>query len=334
MQSGITASQELLSAFQTLVSSPSQRGLLATISAEQLVPSQPIPSTSPDFLADLSTLPALLTPTAAAYILLRYSAAPDGFVAVTYVPDAAPVRQKMLFAATRLTLVRELGIERFRETVFATTTEELTADGWRRHERHVGEKAPLTEEERALEGVKEAEAEESRGTATRRGHVSSGVSFPVREDAVEALRALVAGSGEDGENLVQLKIDVSTETITLVSHTSTSASSLSSAISDTEPRYSFFRYSPPSHTSTASSSPPIIFIYTCPTGSKVKERMVYAASRAFVIQVASTEAGVEVAKKMEATSPEEITAEMIEDEFRPKEEAKSGFSRPKRPGRR
>jgi len=30
-------------------------------------------------------------------------------VAITYVPDKAPVRQKMLYASTRLTLTRELG---------------------------------------------------------------------------------------------------------------------------------------------------------------------------------------------------------------------------------
>jgi twinfilin-like protein len=36
------------------------------------------------------------------------------------VPNAAPVRQKMLFASTRLTLVRELGGEHFPESIFTT----------------------------------------------------------------------------------------------------------------------------------------------------------------------------------------------------------------------
>ena len=121
-------------------------------------------------------------------------------MAVTYVPDTANVRQKMLFASTRLTLTRELGTERFRETIFATTRPELTAEGWRKHDKHGELEAPLTEEEQTLQGVKEAEAEASRGTGARSSHVSSGLSFPMSEDALAALKGLPDGQ----ENLVQL----------------------------------------------------------------------------------------------------------------------------------
>ena len=68
-----------------------------------------------DFSSDLSQVSSLLSPTSARYVLLKIAhGESDGFVAVTYVPNGAPVREKMLFASTRLTLVRELGIERFR----------------------------------------------------------------------------------------------------------------------------------------------------------------------------------------------------------------------------
>lgn len=165
------------------------------------MPLDPIPSESADFFADLSSLTSLLKDNEAAYIVLRRHAdASDGYVAVTYVPDTAPVRSKMLFAATRLTLVRELGLERFRETIFVTTKTEVTADGWRRHDRHGEIQAPLTQEDRALQGVKKAEAEASQGTGARSSHVSSGVSFPISEEALLALRDLEGGM----ENLVQL----------------------------------------------------------------------------------------------------------------------------------
>ena len=111
----------------------------------------------------------------------------------------------MLFASTRLTLVRELGLERFRETVFVTTTQELTAEGWKKHEKHGELKAPLTEEEKTLQGVKEAEAEASRGTTSRSSHVSSGLSFPISDAALQALRSLTGGS----DNLVQLVLTAS-----------------------------------------------------------------------------------------------------------------------------
>ena len=60
--------------------------------------------------------------------------------------------------------------------------------------------APLTAEEQALEGVKQAEAEASRGTSTRSSHVSSRVGFPVTDDAKRALQDLRSSD----ENLVQL----------------------------------------------------------------------------------------------------------------------------------
>jgi twinfilin len=107
----------------------------------------------------------------------------------------------MLFASTRLTLVRELGIERFRETIFATTKEELTKEGFEKHDKHTKMEAPLTEEEQSLGEVKRKEAEEGRGMAERKSHVSSGVSMPITDEAVSALKGL---ADEGGDNLVQL----------------------------------------------------------------------------------------------------------------------------------
>ena len=189
-------------AFNTLVSSPTvQRGLFVGIEKESLVPRQIISLSSTDFFDDLSELENLLTEDEAAYIILRrYQNAPDGLAAVTYVPDKANVRQKMLFASTRLTLVRELGAERFRETLFATTKSELTPEGWRRHDKHGELKAPLTEEEQTLEKVKEAEAEASTGTTARSSHVKGPLTFPLSAAAQQALEGLPKG----GENLVQL----------------------------------------------------------------------------------------------------------------------------------
>jgi twinfilin-like protein len=107
----------------------------------------------------------------------------------------------MLFASTRLTLVRELGIERFRETIFATTKEELTPQGFEKHDKHVTLEAPLTEEEQTLGDVKRKEAEEGRGMNERRSHVSSGVSMSITDEALKALKSL---AGEGGSDLVQL----------------------------------------------------------------------------------------------------------------------------------
>jgi twinfilin-like protein len=77
-----------------------------------------------------------------------------------------------------------------------------------------------------------------------------------------------------------------------------------------------------------------LFIYTCPSGSKIKERMLYAASSRSAIQLAEAEAGLKVEKKIEASSPDEISEESIDGDLHPKVEVKKAFERPKRPGRK
>lgn len=158
---------------------------------------------SPASFADNITnllLPSI-TDTDPLYILLKRHDTVPKLVAVSYVPDTAKVRQKMLFASTRLTLVRELGREHFRETIFTTTKDELTPDGFLKHDKHEQLEAPLTEEERSLQGVKNAEAEEgSRGTGTREIHLSQTMNMPVQEDALAALKDL----STEGKNLVML----------------------------------------------------------------------------------------------------------------------------------
>lgn len=108
----------------------------------------------------------------------------------------------MLFASTRLTLVRELGREHFRETIFATTRDELSPAGFERHDKHERLEAPLTEEERSLQGVKQAEAVEgSRGTGTREIGMGQTMTMPVGDDALASLKEL---AGDGGKNLVML----------------------------------------------------------------------------------------------------------------------------------
>ena len=124
-------------AFRELVSDRSQRGLVITISSEALVLKHTLLANG-TFEADLMQLDDVLTPVEPAYIILRRyeGSAKPPFIAITYVPDAANVRQKMLFASTRNTLLRELGTDRFGESIFATLKEELTVKGFERHDAH------------------------------------------------------------------------------------------------------------------------------------------------------------------------------------------------------
>ncbi|KAI0882018.1 actin depolymerizing protein [Annulohypoxylon maeteangense] len=334
MQSGISASQELISAFNTLLSDTSQFGLLVTITGESLTPKETLTGASSNFSSNLSKLTPHLKPDEALYILLRRHDTAPYLIAVTYVPDSAKVRQKMLFASTRLTLVRELGSEHFRETIFATMAEELSVAGFEKHDRHSELEAPLTEEERTLGEVKRAEAEAGAGTGSREIHLSSHMKMPVATDALVALSAL---GREEGSGLVMLKINPETEVVELFPDSSTpkTITELVNTISSTEPRFTFFRYK---------ASPPrggeeknvILFFYTCPStpGTKaIKFRMVYPLMKRAVLTVATTEAGLQIEKKFEVEEPSEITEEIVTSELFPETETKAGFRRPKRPGR-
>jgi len=217
MQSGISASQELVSQFNTLLGSRDHFGLVATIANEQLQPLGLLtPSSSGNSFS--ANVTALLTPkikpNEALYVILRrYDSAP-ALVAVTYVPDTAPVRQKMLFAATRLTLVRELGSEHFRETIFATTAAELTPAGFEKHDAHSKLDAPLTEEERTLGEVKRAEQEAGTGTGTREIHLSKSLSMPISDEALSSLKELAPGNGRELVMLVSGPSPISTILLT------------------------------------------------------------------------------------------------------------------------
>ncbi|KAI0405647.1 hypothetical protein F4802DRAFT_596916 [Xylaria palmicola] len=333
MQSGISASEELVSQFSQLLSDDSQFGLLVTIASEALTPLARLPRSSPDFNANLAQLAPYLKPDEALYVLLRrYDHAPF-LVALTYVPDTAKVRQKMLFAATRLTLVRELGSEHFRETILATTADELSPAGFERHDKHTGLDAPLTEEERTLVEVKRAEAQSSTGTAVREMYLSSTMSMPVKEDALAALSELGRG---DGRLLVMLKVNPEDESIELVPNHSNpmSIAEAVNVISTSEPRFTFFRYRP--SRPGADNKDVLLFFYTNPAtaGTKaVKTRMIYPLQKRAVLFMAEKHCGYAAEKKFEVEDPSEITEELVLADLFPKVETKTAFKRPKRPGR-
>ncbi|KAL2161771.1 hypothetical protein VTH06DRAFT_7555 [Thermothelomyces fergusii] len=337
MQSGISASQELVAQFNELLASEAHFGLLVTIAAEELRPlrllTPPSPPSPASFDADVeSLLRPHVRPNEALYVILRRYPSAPALVAVTYVPDTAPVRQKMLFASTRLTLVRELGSEHFRDAFFATAPDDLSPAGFRSHDAHAALEAPLTEEERSLGEVRRAEQEAGMGTATRELHLGRNVVKPVAEDALQALKDLGAG---DKRSLVMLRINPDSESIELVPDDSSPSSipELVQAISPAEPRFTFYRFS---HVHNGTESSPLLFFYTCPTNfstKAIKFRMLYPLMKRAVLSVAEEEAGLKPDKRFEVEDPSEITEQGVLDDLHPKVEVKKGFSRPKRPGR-
>lgn len=66
------------------------------------------------------------------------------------------------------------------------------------------------------------------------------------------------------------------------------ANTVESRISSSAPQYTFYHYP---------DSDAVIFIYTCPFGSSIRERMMYASSRMSALALAE-EQGLKVSKKV------------------------------------
>lgn len=257
-------------------------------------------------------------------------------VFIMFVPDIAKVRSKMLYASSSSALQRQLGgAGYFSRQIFWTEIEEVSGKGWKEHLAHEKLSAPLTDEERSLQDVREKEVGQMLGTNARKSHVNymsggSAVQVKIHDEAKAALEALASSAG-----VVGLSMDMAAE-ILVLSKSKTGGSSVtkqelvSSYIDANNPQFTVYK-----PTSTGAAT----FIYTCPSGSKVKERMVYAVNRKSVAKIAR-DLGIEIGKEIEGTDGEEVVQEIEEngeDQASVAKErlvTKPRFNRPKAPGRR
>lgn len=242
----------------------------------------------------------------------------------------------MLFASTRSTLTRDLGLEKFGDSLFATDDFEVldpaawTSRGKRADGTQPGSEDILSTEERELQNVRRAEDEERHGTQGRdlmgKGGSGNRLAMKITEDAKQALATMNQEAA-----LVQLGIEIASETLELQrSSAGITPDEFLGSIPTDRPSYTFY-----AHPGTSE----VVFLYTCPGGSKVKERMLYASARSSVLHVAQ-EQGVNVTKRLEQGDVGEISEQRLSEEVGiggAKEETVAtsrGFARPKRPGKR
>lgn len=283
-QSGITASTELLDDFKSLL----KGALVITLNDDstQLVPdsSFSLPSS-----ADLELLFKSLNE----YFEERYPTPgyavvhkdEGDFIFISFIPDSAPIRQKMLFASTKNTVLQQLGSSNFgaKNILALTELDELSLS----HYEHLtlrDNDALLTSDEKILaqiNSVQNLNLGQSSGQSFKRELPSmhsdklsstsgSNLLFKVNDDLEKELLGDLTGK------LVVIRIDKEVETLDLVKasqdiSTENLISSLELAVggSDASPVYALFGY----------DDKKVAFIYLCPSGSKVKDRMLYAANK-------------------------------------------------------
>ncbi|ELU12338.1 hypothetical protein CAPTEDRAFT_150315 [Capitella teleta] len=361
-QTGITASDHLQS-FLANSKSGSVRSIKISIAEEKLVlaHSDPPRGTWEDDWDPL-VVPQL-EEKQPCFIMYRLDSANEmgyQWIFISYSPDFSPVRQKMLFAATRATMKREFGGGQITDELFGTAVDDVNLDGYRKHLTAKSAPPPLTMAEEELQLINKTEVAKTsilgnktanhlqvkNDGASAKHQTLTGLAFPVSRAAQDEIHRLM----DRAITYVQLSIDQKNETIELSSTDTVDAKGLRSRIPTDAPRYHIFLYKH-NHEGdymesigefdslvliSTSSFFLTVFIYSMP-GYKcpIKERMLYSSCKNPFL--ASLEDGMkmQIARKLEIDDPAEVTEDFIYAEVHPaKNIVKTQFARPKGPAGR
>ncbi|KAL1934488.1 hypothetical protein VTP01DRAFT_6670 [Rhizomucor pusillus] len=312
-QSGIRVSDELAKTFADAVSSGNVRILRVSIEKESLVPtgSTPVGST---FENDFEHVISYLEEDKPSYILVRLddknSAGEYHWLFMSYVPDNAKIRDKMIYASTRATLTKGLGDGRFTDNLYGTVKDEFTYAGYKKHLAHKNSEAPLTQREKELAEIKAAEAKAAAdysGTTARQAFAPR-LEYQLKDEVIEALKELKKTEEELAHNFVLLYLK--NEAVELDKTATVSSKDIHNVLPPSDPRFAFYKFK-------HDGKDAIVFVYSCPSTSKIKERMLYSCTKRFAVNAAQELVGFQVAKKLETSDPTEITEQYLIEEVYP-----------------
>ncbi|KAJ8416340.1 hypothetical protein AAFF_G00356280 [Aldrovandia affinis] len=262
------------------------------------------------------------------YILYRLDSTNNQgyeWIFLAWSPDQSPVRQKMLYAATRATLKKEFGGGHIKDEVFGTSKDDMSLSGYRKYLTSQAAPLPLTAAEEELRQIKLNEVQTDIGVDTKQ-QTLTGVAFPMTHDAIQALEQF----REKKFNYVQLEIDFQKETIKLSNATATEIKDLPQRIPKDSARYHFFLYK---HSHEGDYLESTVFIYSMP-GYKcsIRERMLYSSCKSPLVDTVENHLHIKIAKKMEIDNGDELTGDFLYEEVHPKQHAhKQVFAKPKGP---
>ena len=163
----------------------------------------------------------------------------------------------MLYASTRLILLKSLGSTVFTDSIFATSKEDLTADAYTSYLRHVAAPLPLSIREQEMVELRAAERETASydGSRARTSYIGTGVGLNWSEEAERAVEELGQGTGSTLVVFVSWispdlprftpfhqTVDPQNETITLHSTEDMPIALLGSSLLASEPCYALFSW--------------------------------------------------------------------------------------------
>ncbi|KAL7722507.1 Twinfilin [Entamoeba marina] len=313
--SGIDLSDDLINQFKQIDRTGEGRFIKASINDDSVIVDQTEPGTD-NFDADLDLVLPLLQPTDPCFILFRM--------------DVDKVRQKMLYSSTKSRFKQTLGSISFQSEIHGTTANDFGSAGYAAYLAHEASPNPLTEQEEEREREIELGVAAFGAAPTGMATVtaSNGVAFPMDDAVVTAVTELV----ENGNNYVQIGIEIDDERIILQETKNIAFEEISTCVPLEFPAFHFFRWD---HTFEGQDQTSYIYIFSCPDGSgetksaPVKHRMLYSTSKSVVEQVL-TQNNVEIALKLEVNAPRDLVPEDIEKQIHPPPvEKKKMFAKPK-----
>eukprot|EP00092_Neocalanus_flemingeri_P022414 GFUD01024311.1.p1 GENE.GFUD01024311.1~~GFUD01024311.1.p1 ORF type:complete len:346 (+),score=116.64 GFUD01024311.1:94-1131(+) len=276
------------------------------------------------------TVPKEIDPDQPCFILYRLDEKDSSgyrWIFLSWSPDHAHTRQKMLYAATKATFKKEFGQGQLKDDYFATMREDVTLAGYKRHLTVEAAPGPLSREEEEMLEIKQSETRVEIGVDSKQATLAS-LAFPFDRDALNAIETY----WKKGYDYLQLGIDLENEIIVLKTKGGCDISELPGKVPEDGAAYHLFRFK---HTHEGDYLESNVFVYSMPGYSvSIKERMLYSSCKNAVVDVIEKLYSIEIAKKVEVDSGAELTQEFLQGEIHPvKSLNKPKFARPAAPSR-
>lgn len=321
-QSGITVSSDLLQSFQQL----DHDFLVIKINQDstELIVDPEAPKTNHSFDKRFNSLLSYVESIHPhpVYIVLTIEEDPRKYAFISFIPDIAHIRDKMLYASTRNTILQELGSNNIdKNYVFAwSELEEIDLNHFKSLQASNSKNSQVLSEEETLKKLETLDS------------VQAGYSKPLASMSGNQLLfkfddELTSELNNPEHKLVLFKIG-SDETFKLVnSLTDIDIDALVETVEsvDTQlsPRFIVYNYIDDKYS----------LIYSCPSGSKVRDRMIYASNKQGLTSFLKTK--LDLDKVLEVGDMEELDIHELKPAT---EQALSNlglrFNKPKGPRRR
>lgn len=318
-QSGITISSQLNDAYKNL---STNSALIIKISSDstELIPDQIITgsdnttSTTKDITILEPIFEKLINQISQefphpSYIVISYN---SNQYFISFIPDIAPIKQKMLYASTKNSLITSLGGNKLIKKFAWTELDELTLNYFIKSidddqgsnikkEEEEELNSLLTEDEITLQKLnnlslysttnhhhhhhhgfkkKLPSMTNDDGSTTGSGNADQDILYKFTPELTEQLQSIIENSSPESSNdndnkksLISFNIDTTKELLTLKSiDTQIEINQLIDTLnnhtsSKISPQYILYNY----------QIGKLAFIYSCPSGSSVKDRMIYAS---------------------------------------------------------